>query len=86
MQKGKSIVFDRVVGKNGYHYHILMILKKEKKPMSAIQLLTKIRKVKKITSKTPDATIRSILTRSSLIENMGYGHYKIKSNAKIPEL
>lgn len=86
MQNGKFIVFDRVVGKNSYHYHILVILKKEKKPMSAIQLLTKIRKVKKITSKTPDATIRSILTRSSFIENTGYGHYKIKSNAKIPEL
>ncbi len=85
MQK-KSIISDQVVGKNTYHYHILRILKREMKPMTAIQLLTKIRKVKKITSKTPDATIRSILIRSSFIENAGNGYYKIKSNAKIPEL
>ncbi len=54
--------------------------------MNAVQLLTKIRKVKKITSKTPDATIRSVLICSYYIENLGHGYFKIKSNTKIPQL
>ena len=63
-----------------------MILKRENKPMNTVQLLTKIRKVKKITSKTPDATIRSVLICSYYIENLGHGYFKIKSNTKIPQL
>jgi len=69
--------------KNSYHYLILMILKKEHKSMKAIQITEKIKKLKKIKGKTPDATIRSLLQRSSYVEPVGNGFWKLKSGVKI---
>lgn len=75
-----------VKSKNSYHYLVLTILKEEGKSMTPMQLLEKIRKIKKITAKTPDATVRSILQRSSYIEKAGKKYYKLKSGIRIPVL
>ncbi len=82
----ESMTSHRTIGRNSYQYHILVILQREKKPMTAIQLLNQIKKVKKITSKTPDATLRSTLYRSPFVKGVGNGHYEIKSNVELPML
>ena len=75
-----------VTSKNSYHYLVLTILKKEGKAMTSLQLLNEIKKFKKITSKTPDATLRSVLQRSAYIENVERKYYNLKSGIKIPVL
>jgi hypothetical protein len=63
---------------HSYHHYVIQILKKEKKPMSAMQLSKKIEKLKKVTGKTPNATIRSVLQRSSYCQPAGHGYWKLK--------
>lgn len=83
---GRQAVAYVVKSKNSYHYFVLTILKEEGNSMTPMQLLDKIRKLKKITGKTPDATIRSILQRSSYIEKDGRKHYKLKPGIRFPIL
>lgn len=75
-----------LTSKNSYHYLALSILKKEGKAMTSLELLNEIKKFKKITSKTPDATLRSVLQRSTYIENVARKYYNLKSGIKIPKL
>ncbi len=82
----ESDIDSHVQEKNSYHYLIITTLKKEGRSMTAPQLLKEIKKHKKITGKTPDATIRSILQRSSYIARIGKGRYNLKSRIKIPKL
>ena len=69
--------------KKSYHYSILMVLQKEGAPMTAIQITEKVLKFKKTKGKTPDATIRSLLQRSSYVQQAGKGFWKLKPKIKI---
>ena len=60
-----------------------MALQKEGKPMTAIDITKKIKNSIKLSGKTPDATIRCVLQRSSYVESIGNGRWKLKPGSKI---
>ena len=61
-----------------FHGLAVKILKENKKPMSVSEILNEIKKSKKISGKTPDATLRSALIRSRLIKRVKLGIYSLK--------
>ena len=69
--------------RDSFHYSILKVLKKERKPMTAIQISEEVKKFKKTKGKTPDATVRSLLQRSSSVQPVGNGYWKLKPGIKI---
>lgn len=63
----KTKNYNYAVNRDGYHCLAIKFLQQSGRPMSTKQLVRKIRKEKRIITKTPDASLRSVICRSPFI-------------------
>lgn len=60
---------------NSYHYLILQILEREKKPLTVQEIMEKLSKITKLGGKRPSGTITAILLRSKYVEKVDRNSY-----------
>lgn len=80
----ERIVYDTARIKDGYHYLAIKFLRQSGRPMTTKQLVRKILQEKRVRTKTPDASLRSVISRSPFIVTSGKrSYYKLTAAGKI---
>lgn len=68
--------------KGGIHYLTIRALQQAERPLTTHQLVKKILDKRTLKTKTPDASLRSVISRSPYIIRDGRGVYKLNAAGK----